>query len=357
VAAGAIVIVILLLLIGGLAESGVKSRPFLRSVNRSYASQARAYIDRSNTLAATLSAEVPTFPDHSRASVQVQLDDLVSQTEVVATRVAHLVPPSPQSGSDRLLSDAMAHRAVATAAVRAAIFGLLQMHSAAIAGAPGALPTAFPSLDVPQATAALTAADDGFATSNTEYGQFRAVMAASIGHPSLPRSVWTLSRSAAFPSALAQAVAVSTTLAPVHDVVIAGAGKSQAIRVEPSPVPSIVPAGSPQPVPGSPATVPPTRTLSVTVTVSNLGNVDEPAVLVGASLSPLPGGTSSRAVSSTRTVALVAGSSRVVAVPTLEVVPGTTYILDVSVRPPPGERRSAPGVSALYQITVAPLAG
>lgn len=261
-AASAVAIVLLLLLIGGLAESGAKSRPFLRSVNRSYASQARAFIDRSNRLAATLHTEVPTFPAESRSTVRVQLDDLVAQSGAVASGVGALVPPAPQSGTDRLLLDAMEHRAEATASLRAAIFGLLDIHSATIAGAPpgSGAPTGA-SLDVPQATAGVTTADHGFAVSNRAYAHFRAAMAASIGHPSLPRSVWTLSSSAAFPSALTEAVSVSTTLAPVHDVVIAGAGKSQAIRVEPSPVPSIVPAGSPQPVPGSPATVPPTRTL------------------------------------------------------------------------------------------------
>lgn len=339
-------------------ESSAQSRPFLRSVNRSYASQARAYVDQSNTLSATLHAEAPTFPAESRSTVRTQLDDLVAQTSAVASRVGELVPPSPQSGTDALLLGAMEERATATAAVRTAIFGVLDMHPAVVAGAPpGTGSTRIPGLDVSQATTMLTSADRELAASNRTYSHFRSAMAASIGHPRLPRSVWALSRSPAFSSALAQAVDVSASLAPVHDVVIAGAGRSQAIRVEPSPVPSIVPAGSPQPVPGSPATVPPTRTLSVTVTVSNLGNVDEPSVPVAASLSPRPGGTSTRSVASARRVALVAGSSTVVSLPPLDVVPGTTYILDVSVRPPSGERRSAPGVSALYQLTVAPLAG
>ncbi len=226
--------------------------------------------------------------------------------------------------------------------------GLLGMASLAGTG-PRPDSSASPGALTPpaQAVAGLSSAGAMLESSDRLYEAGRRSLVAAPGHGRLPASAWVGDPAVWTTGPLGALVAqmsASPSLVPTTAVALT------AVRLDPSVLPpAAAPPGSPPTAPGV-GVVPPTRTLTVTVTLGNVGNVDLPSVTVSASLTPQGPG---RAATSTRTLSLGAGTSEAAILTPLPVGSDDTYLLTVAVTPPAAQVNRA-DLLQRYLIHVAP---
>ena len=339
------IVVILGLLIGGALRVGRASGPYWTDVNRAYAAQGDGLVRQSNQAGAQLQKLMAHMPGLDRATLQQQLDGLVTATGQVAATASALAPPTPTGGLGTQFAGALADRATAVAELRTAVDGLLGMAPLPVVGAATATTTPSATTTGPkallaasQATTDIVGAGALLRSADQGYSAVRHQFRSAPGRPVLPRSTWVTNPgtcTSGSVQALVNQLASSTSLAAVHRVVLLTNG----IRLTPPAVPPATP-----PPPAGTGTVVPTHHLSVTAVVANRGNVDEPGVTVTIAVQ---GGAAH-----SRTVALGAGQSQAVVLPTLQVVPGHSYVLTVSVTPPAGQAARA-HVASTFTVRVA----
>jgi len=293
------------------------------------------------------------FPQTARGILQQGLDSAVQETSDQAAQAVEIASPPPSADLATRFSAVMADRAAATARLRSTIDQLLGMTPLPVAAGPSTTVPASPAtlISVGQATAALTAVGALLEQADDDYRQLAATARALRPPVRLPSSVWVHDPVATAPlgsarlGAAAAALSTSAALVPFHHLVITAVGLT----------PPAVPGGgvgvvgttcvAPQStVPGaSPTTLPPTKSVAVSVTVTNCGTVPETGVSVTVDIAPadppgapaLPpgaaGGTSRARVS------LASGSSSAPGLSALPVAPGHRYALTVSVSLPAGQ--------------------
>lgn len=349
----------LLALVGGGTKVRAASGPYRRDVNRSYVAQGAVVVAQSNLAGTELAALMGGMASMQRGPLQSRLDTLVLTTSRTAASAAALSPPPPTGGIDQDLTAVLAERARAVVGVRSAVDGLLGMSPLPVPGttglaaagtgtgrsdAEGGTGSGLPRTTPGRAAAQIVAAGTALSEADRTYASVRRTLREAPGNASLPRSAWVTDPQTWAPGpvqALVGALTSSPTLAPVTTVALVPG----ALRIVPQAVP---PANGSS---GGVATVPPTRTLGITAVVANQGNVDVGGVVVSAQAVPRGGGAP--AGSSAR-VSLASTSSSTVALPDLKVVPGRTYTLTVSVRPPPAQV-GRNGISETFTVLVAPL--
>jgi hypothetical protein len=351
--------VLVAIVIGGILETGSASRPYQRSVNRSFAASGTLVVDRSNATGDSLRSALAQMPGAPRLTAQRDLDSLVTAATAEQSDGAALVPPDPSGTVGPQFAAVLAARARAVGSIRATVDGLLGMAPFPVVGAPpGSWPAAGgpgPSvLSATEASAALTAAGAVLRQADATYAALRRELATAPGRNRLPASVWVpdpSSWSAGVVDALVSQLSGSPSLAVSHDLQIV------TVAIEPPAVPSVMPntVSAVPPPPGtcpssSPSTVPPSATLHVTVTVANDGNVTESRVPVTLALAPTAGGSGQR---STTIVSLLPGASTVVAPPSFGIRDGRSYTLTVSA-PVPSAQTSPTCLTQTFPITVAP---
>lgn len=348
--------IVLGLLIAGLAHVGSASRSYWRSVDRSYAAQARVLVAQSRQAGGDLSTLLGQMPSLQRPSLQQHLDALVSTTAATARAASDLAPPVADGQVASSFVSAMQLRARAATLLRTAVDGLLGMSPLSVAGTPAVTDRlskeAGPTLSPPQAAADLFAVGLLLARSDREYSLFARHLRASIGHPSAPVSTWEPRRgrwSVGTVDSLAANLAASPSLAVDRRVILLANG----VLLTPSAVPPAAQPGGSSGVPVGASVLPPTSTLGIDVAVANEGNVGANAVHVVASLQPMPSG---RAMSRSAEVALAAGTSTVATLPPLPVHSNREYTLTVSVVPPAGQTDRS-GLVQTYTVWVAPSTG
>ncbi len=316
-----------------------------------------------------------TGPGAARLELEAQLDAVVRASRQELAQLTGLVPPSPQGTAAVTLARVLAQRADATASIRSAIDGLLELSPLPVAGAPSPTPAPLPTpqLSVAEADAGLAAAGASLAAADATYASLAASVRSGRAPIRLPSSRWATGElSPAALGGLAGVLAAARSYAPVPSVVVTAVG------IAPSPV---VPPGSvdqaPPPVgqtgiggtfgegctapvsavPGSaPAVLPPTGTVQATVTVTNCGAVVEGPAVVTATLTPAgatpSGGSGSGGVAKTTAHVPLDGSVTVTLAP-LGVSGGSRYTLVVSVLPAVPQPSTA-GTSEEFLLEVAP---
>jgi hypothetical protein len=312
--------VVVLLAAGAVAHIGPSSGPYRRAVNGGFAALTLPLVQSSDASGASLASFFGHATRVDRATFFDTLDTLAADTASTQRRFEAVTPPDP-AASVAGCGDAMAARAHAVALVRTAFEGVVGGENGL--GTMG-LDTASP--DVASASTLLLSAD-------SSWSQCRRLLKAAPGHARLPASVWIRDRrsvNAAALSGLLGAVAATPSLAPVHRLAIV------AVVTDPQSVPS-----------QQTRVAPPTTSLVAHVVIANQGNVNEDGVEVGGTVHVQDQGASPVPVQSTVTVA--AGASASLTLPRFTVVPGATYVLQVTAESP---RAQSAGVIVSRDLTV-----
>ena len=195
---------------------------------------------------------------------------------------------------------------------------------------------------IPASTALsqLNAAGALLSSADAKVGRLRADLKAAPGHAFVDRSVFIadhqlLSRDSM--SALVTSLGQSPTLWATHEVTLVTVGTS----------PGVLPTQTAFDL----ARIPPTNSLEVLATVSNLGNVNEPKITVVASILS----TSGAVLSQVRvTQSILAGQSSGFVLSGLKVTPGTEAVLLVAVDPPAGQAAGG-SLAQRYGLSIAPM--
>ena len=331
-----------LILIGGLTRIGQASTQYDRSVNQTYGLAASVVVRQSNETATQFRHLMGSVGSSSldRLSLQQSLAAITAATAQQAAAAGSLVPPEPSGRVATEVTGALTERAQATALVRTTVERALGGTATSAATEESAMPTA-------QAVPALASAGTRLEQADARYADARRSLRHAAGHATLPSSAWVQDPGAWTTGSLSDLVATmtaATTLAP------STALELTAVRLDPSVLPPAPPAAGTPGVPAGAEVVPPTDSLTVTVTVENIGDIDQPTARVSASLTPR---ASSTTVSSGQSFSVDAGASVTVVLPPLRVQPGGTYTLSVVVTPPPAQV-DRDGLSLQYAIHVAP---
>jgi hypothetical protein len=346
------------LVVGSLAEINAQSSGFRTSTNIGYGQLASRVTHASNRTGAHFAATMtsaPTLtnrviPHTARAELQQSLDQAVQETSDEASQAARLVPPYPSDGVGTRFTAVMNDRALATLHVRTAIDQLLGMSPAPIAGAPVSTSTAAgePAIQVSRATTVMTAAGRLLEQADAAYRS----LVTEIRHRhltiGLPASVWVPSPKDQAPLGANQLGLAASTLAGASALgsyprlIISAMGLS----------PPAVATGSTGAIGDScdnavstvagavPTVLPPTRSVTSAVTVTNCGTVSESGVVVTETLavadppgSPLPP-AHARGGTAHQTVSVPSGSSKALSLPPMAVAGGHNYTLTVSLAIP-----------------------
>ena len=362
------------LLIGGLADIGRASRPFWRSINRSYAGQAAPIVTSSNESAAALSTFMSQASGLSRHQVQVQLEALVRVADDDASLAIQLVPPEPSAPISATFTSSMQDRATAMVNLEGALFGLLGIQSttsgsttsgsttsgsttsgsttsgSTTSGSTASHTSGTPAfLNASEVETRLQGVADLLRRSDQQYAAFQSATQSAPGHAHTADSVW-LRDPAQWTSAqlatFTQALATAPSLAVVHHVILSSNG----IRLTPASVPPGAQAAAQNGAPPGASVLPPTTKLGVEAVVQNLGNVPESDVVVKASVQPTSGGSGEVA---TTHVSMPPGTSAVATLSDLPVQPSQTYNLTVTVVAPAGQTDRG-SLTQAFAIWVAP---
>ncbi|HWE65594.1 MAG TPA: hypothetical protein VG298_03010 [Acidimicrobiales bacterium] len=331
------------LVIGGLTQVSRQSGPYDAMVNRSLAAQGGVVAQQSNATAIEVRHLMATMESQDRQMVQSELDSVVQQTADQSSRADVL--GTAAGGWQAELDGVFADRAQAASALRAAIDGLLGMHPLPLAGAPaqGATGSATPTLlSASEATNRIAAAGALLTRSDRSYQSVRRALARAAGHGKLPPSSWVAQAQAWQIGAVAtqvDLVSTSTSLAATHRLVLTTVGLTP--QALPPPSGAVSPAIS---------ILSPTRTLTVSVVLANLGSVDQRHASVQFTLAPLAGGAT---VTKTRSATVTSGGSVVLTPVTLAVKPGQSYQLTVGIILPAGQTDGT-NTSLSQQLQIAP---
>jgi len=355
------------LLVGGFVEVGVRSGPAGRMLARGFAALAAPVVAESNAtgsaLATTVRRAVAGASSPDRTTLELALDQAVRQSAAEAASVGSFSRPQPPGDGAALMVAAFGERATAVQRLRATIDGLLGMAPIPVPGSitsptgvriPTTLSTAVASGQLSSEGALLAAADGAYARA------VRALRRTSIA-VALPSSRWVSARSgatsplgAAALGAAAPALVDSPVLAPVTEVIISASGLTPPALADGGP--GVVGDGCSSPTSAvastSPTVLPPTSTVSATVTVTDCGATADPHVVVTATLSDQGAHPASHQRSSAP-FALEPGSSTSVTLPALPVVAGGHYTFSVAIPMPPGQRTPA-GTTQAFSVDVSP---
>ncbi len=332
VVAGALVLAVL---VGGALKEPSQSVGYERAIDRSYGAQARLLGGESNRLDEEYQKLLASMAGDDRMTLEEALDTLVRSTASLARAADTAASPAPSGGAGSDISAAMADRADAMRALRAAVDGLLGMAPLPAVGAADLSSRISTPRRISPAGAAAKLVQVGtlLERSDRMYAAGRRALRAGPGHARLSSSVWS-GRTGTWTSGTARSVVDllkrSPTLAAVYRVELV----AHAVALTPAPVPSSA-ATPPSPASSSASSpvlvLPPTGRIGVGLVVANDGNVAERGIAVRATLTRKGGVARPGKI---RRVALTAGSSVSVTLPPLRVVPGNTYSITVSVDPP-----------------------
>ena len=371
------------LAVGSLAEINAQSGGFRTSIDTGYGAMASRVVDASNQTGSELAtlmdgaAALPNalVPRTARNEIQQGLDQAVEAASSEASQAAALVPPSPTGSVSAQFTRVMAQRSQATTDLRTTVDRLLGMQPLPVAGAPSVPSPQQPAplISIPKASAAMAAAGLLFQHADGNYGQLVTYVRRARIPVHLPKSVWVPSPTANAPlgatqlSATATALAGSAALVPFHQLVITAVGlfppavppTAQAVATAGGP--GIVGDSCGDPVsaiPGTtPAVLPPTATIEVSMTVTNCGTVVETGVTVSQTLTPVvaagtqPPPPGARGRTTLTKITLRSGSSAALSLPPLKVAGGHVYELSLAVAIPPQANPAGSTQKFLIQIS------
>ena len=338
------------LLIGGLADVSRQSQGYHATSDRALAAQGTVLAKQSNAAASLATALMNNLQLQSRVGLQINLDSLVQQTADESASAAAAAAAGPSTlGSD--FATVFADRARSMTELRGAIDGYLGMQPLPVAGTATTVGSADGTatsdgtnatlLTATEATNRIATAGALLAHSDSLYSEVRRALRTAAGNGRLPKSAWVHNPQLWSPGTVASEIDLmssSPSLAPVHYLAL------RTVRISPPALPT--PPGTQANV----SVITPTTQLSVNVVLANGGSVDEPRATVHYTFaSQSSGATSSKA----HTVALASGASQALPTATFPVIPGSTYVLTVSVDVPAGQTQLA-GTAVQYVLAISP---
>jgi len=321
-------LVVTALVVGGVTQISRQSSSYDTTLNGSFASLGTAAATQSNATAAEFRSLMAHLQTESRPTLEVQLGNLVQQAASEEKLADSAVASPGLSRAQAELHTVFDQRATAMVAVRGALNGLLGLRPLPAVGSPNSSGSSVSSpILVSSSEAAIRMAQAGaqLIRSDRDYQAVRLTLRQARGHAALPRSVWvtnTQAWQAGAVDATVEQLAVSPVLAAAHRLVLGS------VRL----TPQVLPANA-----GENSVLPPTRSLTVTAVLTNLGTVGEAHASVEFTLTPELGGPTAGPVTHMRSVPLGIGDSEVLSPVTFKVKPGHQYQLTVAVVLPPGQ--------------------
>jgi hypothetical protein len=366
-----IAVIVGVVVISSIAEISAQSGPYDRMVNRSFGALASPVVTSSTQTGRALATAMneAAGPSSTRSGLQQKLDQAVADATAESSAATNLVPPASVGSLDQQLVAVFTERAAAATAVRTTVDGLLGLTPLPVPGTPASFnpnSTPVPSLTTPQAVTALSAVATQISKADADYAAVRRALAHAPGPVQLPPSAWVIGRAATAPLGATQlpaappALQASSALAVAHQLLISALGLSPpAVGPVGSTIGDNCPAPTSQAAVAPPALVPPTKKLSAQVTVTNCGNVPESGIVVSLTVqlapgSPPPKGSTAGASSPSvvhKTVALMPGASRSLALGPLAVFHGGLYVVTANVASPTGQTVTA-GTSQAFLVQV-----
>jgi hypothetical protein len=337
----ALMLVLVGLLVNGIVSGASSSSAYVELVNRSFAAQTNSITETQTVQGQQLSTLLEAMASLDRQTLALRLSDLARATASADSSQQTAASPGPSGGVGPEMAAVVADRADGVSEIAAGIEGLLGLEEPTTMGVTGAPSTGATLLPSSMVLERLDAAGSKIADADRSVAALRASLARAPGHAHLIRNVFVADASLLTPDAMAALVSslqASPSLAIVHDVALA------ATAITPSPLPNGVGFGLVQ--------LPPTRSISVAVTLRNLGNVFERDVTVTASLANTAGAVvaTERASGS-----ILADGALILELEAMAVAPGTDVVLAVTLTPPAGQvDRSA--LSYQVGLAVAPAA-
>jgi hypothetical protein len=311
------------LLLGGIVSGANSSSAYVALVNSSFAAQTNTVTEAQTVQGQQLSILLASMTELDRQTLALRLSTLVSETERATQSQTRAAGPDPSGGIGPAMSSVVADRAAGVAAIAAGVEGLLGLEQPTTVGVAGSTSSGASLLPSSVVTARLIAAGETIARADDRVGPLRVSLAAAPGHAHLIRDVFVPRVSLLSSSAMTELVAAlqsSTSLAIDHDVQLVTVG------IAPSPLPS--------PAAFNLVQLPPTKRISIAVTLRNLGNVLERDVKVSVSLTSSQGATLASTVASGP---ILAAGALTLRIPPMKVVPGADVILTITVTPPAGQ--------------------
>ena len=318
---GALIVVIVGLLVAAVAQIGATSGPYRRTIDRGYAVLAAPLVADSNRTGTSLRTLVSSVRSYDRATLFAQLDEMTADAVRVQRAFAVITPPEPATAAAARCNEALADRVLGVESFQSALEGALGSR------------TGLQATDQATATAAIESTGASLARADAAWAACRHGLRKAPGSASVGASAWVRDPTTFGPSAAARLVAgvvTSRSLAPAHHLVLVG------LVTEPAAVAT-----------GPTRVVPPTLRLTVHAVVADQGNVDEVGVEVGGTA--LVEGAPASPVPVQRTVDLAAGGSTTLTLPSFIVVPGRTYVLQITAEAP---RATGPGPIASVSVPV-----
>ncbi|HSZ37024.1 MAG TPA: hypothetical protein VK773_08040 [Acidimicrobiales bacterium] len=339
------VAVLAALLVGGLAEVSRQSQGYDAASNRTLAAQGTVVAEQSNATASSATALMNTIQSQNRPGLQILLDSLVQQTADESSRAAAAAEATPMGSVGADFAAAFADRAQSMSDLRGAIDGYLGMQPLPVAGSPTTIDSgdggSTTLLTATDATNRIAGAGTLLAHSDALYRSVRHALRTAAGNGRLPRSVWVSNPQLWAPDAVASQIGLissSPSLAAVHYLAL------RTVRVSPPALPT------PQGAPANVSVLSPTTQISVNVVLANDGSVGEPHATVHYTMASQSSGATS---SQTQTVALAPATSQALPTANFAVIPGSTYVLTVSVDVPAGQTQTA-GTAVQNVLAVSP---
>lgn len=319
-----VVAVIVILAVGAVAQIGPASGPDRRTVDRSFAVLANAVAVQSNVSGAALNDLLTDGPGLPRMPFFSDLSSLGADTGRDVRQLAALTPPDPSGATIRQCGTSMMDRQRAATEVGSALERLLGGRQGLGGG------------NEAEAASALGRAGSLLTTADASWAACRRTLRRSPGGARLQASTWVSHPGLWTPGSLGPFVAAlvsSASLAPVHRLSLLAL----------STVPASVPGGA------GVSVLPPTSALHVRVVLANVGNVDEPGVVL--SVSAVPQGTARVPPPVRMRAGVDAGDSLALSPPPLRVGPGRSYVLQITVTGPGGATAS---VTESVRVSVVP---
>jgi hypothetical protein len=350
----ALIAVLGVVIIGSLSEINAQSAGYRRAIDTGYIQMAAVVANASTQTGARLASLVNSaaalpnapVPETARDRIQQGLDAAVQATSQEATEADSLVPPTPTGTISQQFSAVLHQRAAATASLRTVIDRQLGMTPLPVAGAAVTTdPSPGPPITLTAATTATTQVGQTLLDADADYRALAASVRTQRLPVSLPASVWVTrptARAPLGPDGLAQlppSLSVSAAVAPLHQLIISTVSLSP--PAVPSGAPGVFADGCRNPQSAVPSSVPtvltPTGSITVSISVTNCGNVTESGVRVTQTVSPAtPAGSTlppagQRGGQEETTVSLRSGASVSLDLQSVAVAPGHLYNLVIAI--------------------------
>jgi hypothetical protein len=300
---------IVILAVGAVAQIGPSSGPDRRVVDRSFAVLANAIVAQSNASGVALNALLVHGPGLLRTTFFSDLDSLGVETGQADRRFAALTPPDPAGATVRQCGATMVDRQRAATEVGNALQRLLGGRQGLGGG------------DEAEAAGALGSAGSLLTSADASWEACRRTLLRSAGSARLRTSTWMSDPS------------LWTQGSLVHRLSLL------ALSTDPASVPGR----------SGVSVLPPTSALRVHVVLADVGNVDEPGVVIV--VSAVPQGTSRVPPPVRERVGVDAGGASALSLPPLQVGPGRSYALQITATAPGGATAS---MSVDVRVSVVP---